>query len=196
MYTLEQVEQLRKIASVSYAEAKEALEAAGGDMLEAMIYLEKKGKVAPPPDNGSYNSAKDTDRRYDAEYNAYAMELRQQTQEGDGSFKEAMTSLWNWICKICHKGVVNHLVVKRFGKELFTVPVLLVVLLAVFAFWVCIPLMIVGLFFNFSYSFRGPDLEKESINRVMDTAADAVEDLKNTVKKDMQEDEKEHGPQQ
>ena len=195
MYTLEQVEQLRKIANVSYADAKEALEASEGDMLEAMIYLEKKGKVAPPQDNGSYNSAENTGGRYDQDYDTYATELRRQTQEGDGSFKEAMFSLWSWICKICHKGVVNHLVVKRFGKELFTVPVLLVVLLAVFAFWVCIPLLIVGLFFNFSYSFRGPDLERESINRVMDTASDAAEDLKNTVKKEMQEDGKEKGSQ-
>ena len=195
MYTLEQVEQLRKIANVSYADAKEALEASGGDMLEAMIYLEKKGKVDPPQDNGSYNSAEHTGGRYEREYETYAMELRRQTQEKDGSFKEAMSSLWNWICRICHKGVINHLVVKRFGKELFTVPVLLVILLAVFAFWGCIPLLIIGLFFNFSYSFRGPDLERESINRVMDTASDAAEDLKNTVKKEMQDDGREHGSQ-
>lgn len=188
MVTFEQVEQLRKIANVSYTEAKEALEASNGDMLEAMIYLEKKGRVAPPPNNGSYNSAEDTGSRYNQEYDAYAMELSNQSREGEGSFKEAMASLWNWICRMCHKGVVNHLVVKRFGKELFTVPVLLMVALIVFAFWICVPLLIVGLFFSFSYSFRGPDLQRESINRVMDTASEAVEDLKNTVKKDMEED--------
>ena len=60
------------------------------------------------------------------------MELSNQSREGEGSFKEAMASLWNWICRMCHKGVVNHLVVKRFGKELFTVPVLLMVALIVF----------------------------------------------------------------
>ena len=34
MVTFEQVEQLRKIANVSYTEAQEALEASHGDMLE------------------------------------------------------------------------------------------------------------------------------------------------------------------
>ena len=162
---------------------------------EGVIFTETDVQSEDVYKRQSYNSAENTGGRYDQDYDAYAMELRRQTQEGDGSFKEAMSSLWSWICKICHKGVVNHLVVKRFGKELFTVPVLLVVLLAVFAFWVCIPLLIVGLFFNFSYSFRGPDLERESINRVMDTASDAAEDLKNTVKKEMQEDGKEKGSQ-
>lgn len=42
MITIEQIDELRKRLDVSYEEAKEALEACNGDMLEAIIYLEKK----------------------------------------------------------------------------------------------------------------------------------------------------------
>ena len=52
---LEQVEQLRQRANVSYEEAKDALERCSGDMVEALIYLEKQNKVR----GGNYNSSVD-----------------------------------------------------------------------------------------------------------------------------------------
>lgn len=41
---LNQIDELRKRASVSYTDAKEALEKCNGDMLEALVYLEKNNK--------------------------------------------------------------------------------------------------------------------------------------------------------
>ena len=40
--TLEQVERLREKAGVSYGQAKQALEYSGGNLLDALIYLEEK----------------------------------------------------------------------------------------------------------------------------------------------------------
>lgn len=42
---LELVEELRKRANVSYDDAKDALEKCNGDLLEALIYLEKNKKI-------------------------------------------------------------------------------------------------------------------------------------------------------
>ena len=56
MTTLEQVEKLRTMANVSYDEAKTALDAVNGDLLEAIIYLEKQGKVTAPSGGGYYSS--------------------------------------------------------------------------------------------------------------------------------------------
>jgi hypothetical protein len=42
--TLKQIDELRRRASVSYSDAKEALEKCNGDMLEALVYLEKNNK--------------------------------------------------------------------------------------------------------------------------------------------------------
>ena len=39
--TLEQVERLREKADVSYGQAKAALEYSGGNLLDALIYLEE-----------------------------------------------------------------------------------------------------------------------------------------------------------
>ncbi|WP_432409292.1 DUF4342 domain-containing protein [Wukongibacter sp. M2B1] len=43
-FTLEQVDEVRERTGASYQEAKEALEEANGDVLEAIIYLESKAK--------------------------------------------------------------------------------------------------------------------------------------------------------
>lgn len=43
--TLEQIDLLRKRANVSYEEAKGALEKCNGDIVEALVYLEKDDKV-------------------------------------------------------------------------------------------------------------------------------------------------------
>ena len=48
MEMLEKVERLREKANVTYEEAKAALEQTGGDLLDAMVLLERQGKVKEP----------------------------------------------------------------------------------------------------------------------------------------------------
>ena len=42
------IEKLKDKANISYEDAKEALENSDWDILDAMIYLEKKGKIKRP----------------------------------------------------------------------------------------------------------------------------------------------------
>ena len=51
--TLEQVEQLRAHAAVSYEEARRALEACDGDLLDALILLEREGRIPPGGGRGA-----------------------------------------------------------------------------------------------------------------------------------------------
>ena len=52
--TLEQVEQLRAHAAVSYEEARRALEACDGDLLDALILLEREGRIPPGGGRGAF----------------------------------------------------------------------------------------------------------------------------------------------
>ena len=54
MTNFEMVEMLRQKANVSYEEAKAALEQANWDLLDAMVLLEKDGKVIE--NGGSYST--------------------------------------------------------------------------------------------------------------------------------------------
>ena len=48
MDQLEKVEKIREKTGVTYEEAKAALDAAGGDVLDALVYLESQGKIKEP----------------------------------------------------------------------------------------------------------------------------------------------------
>ena len=48
MEMIEKVERLREKAEVTYEEAKAALEQSDGDLLDAMVLLERQGKVRKP----------------------------------------------------------------------------------------------------------------------------------------------------
>ena len=60
---------------------------------------------------------------------------------------------------------------------MFTLPVIAFVLLLIFAFWITLPLMAVGLFFGLRYRFRGAK-GVEGVNRVMDKAAEMMDNIK------------------
>ena len=48
MASLETIDRLRARTGVTYDEAREALDTSDGDMLDALIWLENKGKITPP----------------------------------------------------------------------------------------------------------------------------------------------------
>lgn len=62
----------------------------------------------------------------------------------------------------------------------------MLVLLLLFAFWVIVPILIVGLFFGYSYSFRGEITKAVDLNTAFDKAAEAAE----SVKKEFHEESK------
>jgi hypothetical protein len=72
--------------------------------------------------------------------------------------------------------------VQKDGECKASIPIILLVLLIIFAFWITIPLIIIGLFFGLRYRFCGPDISKSTVNNVMDSAAKAAVDLKKSVK--------------
>ncbi len=171
MITLEQVERLREKANVSFEEAKGALEAADGDMLNALIYLERKGKVAPPEGGGYYSS------QHQAEEEQPPRQEAKSQPKGE-SFGQMMRRFGRFCGRLLNKGNTNYLEAERLGNVVFSLPVTVVALLLLFLFWVSVPLFIITLFLGFRYRFRGDDLGRESVNRVMDGATNAAEDIK------------------
>lgn len=175
MVTLEQVERLREKAGVSFEDAKAALEAARGDMLDALIFLEKQGKVAPPAGNGYYSSQSAPPPEEQA-----IPHNREKKQTGE-SFFDMLSRFGRFCAMLLDKGNHNYLQAERKGNIIFSLPVTVIVLMLLFLFWVVIPLFLVSLFFGFRYRFSGRELGKDSVNRVMDSASDAVEGLKKSI---------------
>jgi hypothetical protein len=80
-----------------------------------------------------------------------------------------------------HKGNINNFEVLKEDRRVLMLPVTALVLLILFVFWLIVPLIIIGLFFGYRYQFRGPDLEKPEVNRMMDSVADATVRAKDSV---------------
>ena len=175
MTELEKVEKLREKADVSFAEAKEALDNAGGDVLGALIYLESQGKTTVPAGGGFFSSA---GGKAPGQGSAHQYE-KNKPQSGE-SFGEMMKRFGSFCMKMLNKGNSNFLDAKKNDNLAFSCPVTALVALLLFLFWVTIPLFIISLFCGYRYSFRGADLGRDSVNRVMENAATVVEDVKNS----------------
>ncbi len=178
MITIEQVEELRKRVNISYEEAKAALEETNGDMLDAVINLERRKKISAP--EGGFYSTKNQHHIYSGE-----------AVEGNGQDKynntgnnviRLLKKFLSFCKKMLVKGNKNNFEVIKDGKTEMSIPVTLLAILAIFFFWITVPILVLGLFLGYRYAFKGPDLGRENINSVMNKAADMAENLKNEVK--------------
>ena len=176
MTELEKVEKLREKANVSFAEAKDALDNSGGDILDALIYLENNGKVTEPAGGGFFSGADIPAQEVSA---ASVNNTNQNKNSGSGEeFADLMKRFGVFCLKMFNKGLNNHLVATKGDQQLFSCPVLIVILLGVFFFWIIGVLFVISLFCSVRYHFTGDDLGRDSVNSVMDSASNVVDDVK------------------
>lgn len=175
MSNFDLVEKLRSRANVSYEEARAALDACNDDLLDALIYLEKQGKVSAPSGGGAYSS-KAEPQREEASYKT----LPPKHEHGE-DFRQLMNRFFRWCGDVINKGNKNYFEVWRHNQKILSVPVTVLVLLLIFAFWITLPLLVVGLFLSCRYTFHGTEVESINMNGIMDSAADAAEGLKTEV---------------
>lgn len=169
MERYEMAELLSKKANVSLEEAKITLEENEWDMLDAMVALERK-----------YRKVDDTVR---VEGAAEAEEAPQpvttkKKDEGHMGFKAGMRELWRMIRKLFRITLDNDFCVRRFDNDVLSVPVLVLIVLLIFCFWIILPLLLIGLFFGCRYRFDGHELGKPVVNKAMDKLGDVAEDIK------------------
>ena len=172
MTNYEMVEKLSEKMGVTMDEAKTALEASDWDMLDAALLLEKEHGI----EGGTYTTR----------------QARKQAEE-EPSHRGghwAVKRLGHYVRKLLLIGNRNRFEVRRRNSDdlVLDMPTTAMVLLLIFAFWVCVPLLVIGLFSGFRYSFSGAELGRESINRAMDRAAEAADRMKDDMTKPDNED--------
>ena len=184
MTDLEKAEKLHEKTGVSFTEAKEALTAADGDLLDALIYLENKGRVTTPAGGGHFNDSGILIQYPEAQQSEYETGgCRHNTGSGE-SLKSMLKKLGRFLLVLLEKGNANYLDATKEGRPVFSCPVTIVVVLLLCFFWLMLPMFVISLFFGLRYSFRGNDLGKDSVNRVMDGASSTVNDIKKSFSKD------------
>lgn len=176
MDKLEKAERVIEKTGVTFEEARAALEASNYDVLDAIVYLECLGKTSAGA--ASYTTASGQGGASDEMAQAQ-VDYERDTKTPD--FGKVFERLLAWVRKVLKASVDTSFVVERKGSKVISMPLLLLVLLGVLAFWVVIPLLVVGLFCNFKYRFEGIGAVTFDVNELVDKAADAAENLKKDV---------------
>lgn len=184
--TLEMVERLKEKADVSYTQAKEALEYSGGNLLDALIYLEEKGAI-PRAEDAYYSTKSETPpppppaEPLPAQLPAKKQKIPKQHRSGRGGARRFFNTLRRWL-------IDNELEIWRKEQPVTALPVLILALLLISAFWVTLSILVLGLFLGFRYRFSGPDLERDNLNGVIGDLADTASDLGHRVMDEIKHD--------
>ena len=169
MEMLEKVERLVEKANVSYEEAKAALDEANGDLLDAMVLLERQGKVKRP-EQASFSTQYEEQKNY--------IDVRDKVEEQEQSAPSFGRSVKKFFRTMIRFIKETTFIVKRKEETFFTMPTAVAALL-LFIFWEALfPVMIIALFFGVQYSFEGAG-SAETANRVLNRAGDFANDVKN-----------------
>ena len=174
MATLEQVEKLREKANVSFEEAKAALEACNDDLLDAVIYLERQGKVGAPAGGGYYSSR---NAQEEPQYQDNGGHGNNGGNCCGGGFRESMGRFGRFCAYLQHRqhelsgGRKERRGHVRGPGDGAGNPCRFLLL-------GCRAALHLSLFFGFRYRFVGAEIGTEQVNKVMDGASDTVEDIK------------------
>lgn len=182
MEKLEKVEKLREKTGVTYEDAKAALVACDYDLLDAIVYLEKLGKIKSPENTSYTTTLQAPSKEFERAQASYEDSCKKSTI-GDG-----VDRFISWAGDLLKKSCKSTFHVEHEGKQVVAVPLLVFILLLIFAFWITLPLMIVGLFFDYKYHFEG--INKIDVNEVCDKASAAAINMKNDAKTEVVVDDK------
>ena len=164
MNEFEKVTKLVEIAHVSYEDAKKALDEANGDILDAMINLEKQGKVNNAPKQAQYTTGASAASPY---RDVPAVVEQSKDTKGKSFFRD----LGDGIKRIARYTVDNYVKVERKGDTIIKLPLWISIILLLAAWHLILIVMIISLFFDCKYSLEGKD-DTSTVNNIMNEASE------------------------
>ncbi|MBQ6456378.1 MAG: hypothetical protein IJJ31_04550 [Mogibacterium sp.] len=184
MDNYQKIDQIINKTGVSYEDAKAALEGCGWDMIDAVISLEREGKVNKETVEHTVENAAEAVEiipEVTVEKSADDGSSGNQDYSGNaGSAEDAPKSkpkLWTRIKRILTKN--RMVVLKSSGQQIADLPIWIPVLALIAFFWATLILAVLAMIFGCRFHFEGEDLGKTNINNTMDKATDYAEKVKN-----------------
>lgn len=175
MNEFEKVEKLRERASVTYEEAKDALNKANGDLLDAMVLLEQQGK-ATRPEVSTFRTTYEEQRGYEK------VERETEADPDKEAAKRFGSSLRRFLKVMFQKMKNNALqMTNKEGEEVFRVPLWILALIILFFWQGIVVVLVILLFFGNKYKIVGKDDmadANEFLNRVGNMADGVKEEFR------------------
>lgn len=140
----EMVRKLHEKADIPENVAKDALERADWDMLEALKLLEEDGVISPLTASMTTIENK----------SAYEEVTATASAKRKGSFKEAGSTFIDKLMELLMKSLTHSFIIERKGSQILSLPVLIMAIITISMFEVVILSLIVGLFLDCRYSIE------------------------------------------
>lgn len=174
MDKLKLVEKLREKTGITYEDAKRVLEINNWDILDAVLYLEKQGKVKGPSVSIFYTN------EYKGNYEEKNTGSNFQEVKKDSSYKfnNTFEGIFEIICKAID--TCNNIFIEIKGKNNFFLkfPLTVVIVLLIFGFWLLIPLVVIGLFLDIEFSVESKKINTDKINDILSKISKEVQKIK------------------
>lgn len=175
MDNLKSIDKLRSKADISYEEAKNALELNEWDILDAMMYLEEKGKVKKPSISIFYTN--EYKEGYNKDFNI------DENNKDSFNKRSVFEGFFESVCKIIDTGNNIFLAIKKDNKIILKIPLTALGLLVFFTFWLVIPSVIIALFFDIEFYLLSNRVKTEKVNKVFKKISEEVNKVKKEFKK-------------
>ena len=135
-----------------------------------MVSLEKQGKTIAP-EQAVHSTSYEEQVQYEP--------VKETVYEGQTKEKEGLKGILRRFFDICRN---NSFLVKKNEDVIIRLPVLLLILILFFTWRIALPLLIIGLFFSFRYSFEGRD-DLSQANDLMNSAGHAADRVREEFRK-------------
>lgn len=165
----EMVKVLMEKADITKEEAEAALDKCDGELLDAIIYLEREGKL------------KDSKKEFVIEEKKQHKEEKK-NDNGCGGIGSVVGRIFKCIGKIIRKGNDNYFEINKDGEKPIRISLTISVLLLIILTAPSLILLVVGLFCGYRYSIVGKSFNCDGVNSVFEGASKSAENIKNDFK--------------
>lgn len=171
MTNTEMIDKIVQKSGITREQAEDALAKNNWDLLDAMIYVERNYSQQASSSSSSYST-------YNGGYNqnpqSFRFDEKQKTQSGSFDGEGVLKKLWEFLVR-------NSLVISRNGRDIAALPVIVWAVLLLSSFSSILVIMLLTMFFDVKYYFRGQQLGTDAVNGVMDSIFNLVQKVKKSI---------------
>ena len=172
MTRLEMVEKIREKTGITYDEARQALEKANWDMLDAIVAVEKEREP-----QGEQFACEAAPAREISE--PLAKKARVVRHSNVGEIGDKVAAGLRWLGTWIRRGENVHLEVSRKGEGILSLSLVTVILVFLLSWWLPALLIVAGLFTGYRFRFTGASLIGKAANAAADKAGEKAEEIIN-----------------
>ena len=169
----EMIKVLMEKAKVSHEEAEEALQKCDWDILDSIIYLERKRKVENNETTTIIEVVEERKEENKSEENH---------KRKSGGIGEIIGRIVKFMGKAISKGNENYFEIRKEGKKPINISLTISAILLIIAFWPVGILLLVGLFLGYKYSITGPNINTDKVNDILGKASKSADNIKSDFK--------------